>query len=84
MGSFQALNSTMRTNQLLLGIAALPARWGWLFVVPPTLVAVTVVMMIVTIVLWRSRQRSLSGRLYFTALTLAAIVSAVDLVLIGR
>ena len=84
IGSWLALGSTMRTNENLLMMAALPARWGWLFLLPPVLAVLAVLMLMSAGVLWWSRERSLSGRVNFTVLTLAAIVAAVDTVLIGR
>jgi len=84
VGSWMALGSTMRTNEKLLAMAALPARWSWLFALPSLVAVVAVLMLATAVVLWWSRQRSLAGRLYFSVLTLAAIVAAVDIVLIGR
>ncbi|HVQ16010.1 MAG TPA: alpha/beta fold hydrolase, partial [Vicinamibacterales bacterium] len=84
VGSWLALGSTMRTNEKLLAMAALPARWSWLFALPSLVAVLAVLMVIAAVVIWWSRQRSLAGRLYFTVLTLAAVVAAVDIVLIGR
>ena len=53
----------MRLNQILLAMAALPAGWGWSFVVPPILVGVTILKLIAAVALWWFRQRSLAGRL---------------------
>ena len=79
-----AVGSTLVANQNLIAMAALPARWHWLFTLPPILVVVVMLMLAATVALWRWRQRSLAGRLYFTLLTLCAAVAAINLVLIGR
>jgi hypothetical protein len=45
---------------------------------------IALAMVAATIALWKWRQRSFAGRIYFTLLTLAGIVAAGNLLVMGR
>jgi pimeloyl-ACP methyl ester carboxylesterase len=83
-GFVLAVGSTLAANQNLVAMAAIPVRWRWLFRLPPIVAVIALAMVAATIALWKWRQRSFAGRIYFTLLTVAGIVAAGNLLVMGR
>jgi len=83
-GFVLAVGSTLAANQNLVAMAAIPVRWRWLFRLPPIVGVIALAMVAATIALWKWRQRSFAGRVYFTLLTLAGVVAAGNLLVMGR
>jgi pimeloyl-ACP methyl ester carboxylesterase len=79
IGIALAVRSAYLADQNLIAMGAIPSRWRWLFPLPPALAVIAGLMTAAMIALWTRRQRSLSGRLYFTLLTLAALIATVSL-----
>jgi hypothetical protein len=83
VGAAIAIATTIVTNENLLAMGAISERWRWLFVLPTVGAGLVALMLLVATVLWRRRERSRSGRLYFTALAVAGALAVVDLLALG-
>ena len=77
------ITSTIATNQNMIGLGAIPARWRWLFTLAPLGALLVALMIVVMVQLWSGGYRSRVGRAYFTLLTLAAVAGVLNLVQLG-
>ncbi len=75
VGLAVALGVTVATNQMLLGLGAVPSAFRPLFTLPPLYLLLVICMLIATVALWSGRRRTLPGRIYYTALLVAALVT---------
>ena len=78
-----AVGATIVANENLLAMGAIPARWRGLFVLPTVGAVLISLMLLVAAQLWRRRERSQSGRLYFTLLAVAGAIAIVNLLALG-
>jgi hypothetical protein len=83
VGATIAIGATIVTNENLLAMGAIPARWRSLFVLPTAGALLVSLMLLVAAQLWRRRERSQSGRLYFTLLAVAGAIATVNLIALG-
>ena len=77
-----AVGATLVANENLIAMGAIPRSWNWIFSLPVLVGVVAAVMVAATIALWRTGQRSVAGRVYFTALTAAAVAASLNLGLV--
>ncbi|HEX2454727.1 MAG TPA: alpha/beta hydrolase [Vicinamibacterales bacterium] len=83
IGLATAVVSSINENQHMVGLGAVPARWRWLFTLPPVAAVLVVLMVLVTSALWGGRRRSFLGRVYFTVLTIAGLGAVANLIKLG-
>ncbi len=83
VGATTAIGATIVTNENLLAMGAIPARWRSLFLLPTIAALLVSLMLLVAAQLWRRRERSQSGRLYFTLLAVAGAIAIVNLLALG-
>ena len=83
VGLAAAITSTIATNQNMIGLGAIPARWRWLFTLAPLGALLVALMIVVMVQLWSGGYRSRLGRAYLTLLTLAAVAGVLNLVQLG-
>jgi hypothetical protein len=83
IGLATAVVGSINENQHMVGLGAVPARWRWLFTLPPLAAVLVVLMVLVTSALWGGRRRSFLGRLYFTLLTVAGLGAVANLIKLG-
>ncbi len=83
VGAAIAIGATIVANENLLAMGAISARWRWLFVLPTVGAVLVSLMLLVAAQLWRRRQRSQAGRLYFTLLAVGGAIAIVNLLALG-
>ena len=83
VGAAIAIGATIVANENLLAMGAISARWRWLFVLPTVGAVLVSLMLFVAAQLWRRRQRSQAGRLYFTLLAVGGAIAIVNLLALG-
>ncbi len=76
------MGATLVANENLIAMGAIPRSWNWIFSLPVLVGVVAAVMVAATVALWRTGQRSVAGRVYFTALTAAAVAASLNLGLV--
>jgi hypothetical protein len=83
VGAAIAIASTIVTNENLLAMGAISARWRGLFVLPTVGAVLVCFMLLLAAYLWRHGERSVSGRIYFTLLAVAGAAAVVNLLMLG-
>jgi hypothetical protein len=83
IGLVVALVNTIATNALLPGLGAVSSAFRPLFALPPLYLALVCAMLVATVALWQSKRGSLPGRIYYTALQVAAVVTLGSFVSLG-
>lgn len=74
--------SSLFTDQILL-VHGLPGSAAPLFVIPPLLIAFTLILLVCAVLAWRDRGWGIPGRVYLALLTLAVIVYLAALAPLG-
>jgi hypothetical protein len=83
VGAAVAIAATIVTDENLLAMGAISARWRWLFTLPTIGTLLVSLMVLAAARLWRTRERSQSGRLYFMGLAVAGAIAVVNLFALG-
>jgi hypothetical protein len=83
VGLALAMGVTLQANQMMLGLGAVPSTFRALFFVPTVFLILVGAMVVAMVALWAGKRRSMPGRLYYTALTLAALISLSSLFSLG-
>jgi len=83
VGAAVAVAATIVTDENLLAMGAISSRWRWLFTLPTIAMLLVSLMLLAAAWLWRTRERSQSGRLYFTGLAVAGAIAVVNLLALG-
>jgi pimeloyl-ACP methyl ester carboxylesterase len=73
------LFATLNENPFLAFVGTVPSSIRWVFAIAWLGVVVTVLMGTATLVLWKHRQRTLVGRIYYSLLFIAGLVAAMGL-----
>jgi hypothetical protein len=73
------LFATLNENPFLAFVGTVPSSIRWVFAIAWLGVVVTVLMGTATLVLWKHRQRTLVGRIYYSLLFTAGLVAAMGL-----
>ncbi|PZQ47185.1 MAG: hypothetical protein DI556_18395 [Rhodovulum sulfidophilum] len=84
VGIALAAGSTLARDETLAVMGAVPARWGWVFALPPLLSLLGLGLLFAAVAVWTTRQRSLPGRIYLSLLAMAALGAAANLALLTR
>jgi hypothetical protein len=73
------LFATLGENKLLPFMGAVPSSLRWVFAIAWLGVIVVVLMGSALLVLWKQRQRTLIGRIYYSLLFLAGVLASIGL-----
>ena len=73
------LFATFEENKFFAFVGTVPSSLRWVFAIAWLGVVVVVLMGAATLVLWKQRQRTLVGRIYYSLLLLAGLLAAMGL-----
>jgi hypothetical protein len=83
IGLGAVLAGMVQRNPMMLGLGAVPSNVRALFFLPTVFLFLVGAMVVALVALWAGKRRSMPGRLYYTALTLAGLISLSSLFSLG-